>query len=108
MPAAKLIPVLPSTTTLPPVMYSHAVVADAFDNGDRAAVPYGKAFAGHAMNISFSARCAVKIDVARNDIAVRDETSASFARIDDDFPAGKPFAHVVVRVALKLQRDARR
>jgi hypothetical protein len=44
MPAAKLRPVRPSTTTRPPVS-SHTVIADAFDDGVGATVAHGKAFA---------------------------------------------------------------
>ena len=83
------------------------MVADPLDNGNRPAVPYRKAFAGHSMNIQLSARCAVKIDVAGDDIAVRAKRGG-LCGIDDDFPAGKPFAYIIVRVSLKLQGDARR
>jgi len=83
------------------------MVADPLDNGNRPAVPYRKAFAGHSMNIQLSARCAVKIDVAGDDIAVRAKRGG-LCGIDDDFPAGKALCLHNRSRLLKLQGDARR
>jgi len=67
MPAAKLRPVRPSTTTTPPVMYSPAMVARAFHHRDGAGIAHREALARDAAEIAFALDRAVQHGVADDD-----------------------------------------
>ena len=56
-----------------------AVVADAFDDGDGAAVANGKALAGDTAEVGLAARRAVERDVADDDVLLGHEASTSSA-----------------------------
>ena len=84
-----------------------AVVADAFDDRERAAVADGEALARHAAEVRLAARRAVERDVADDDVLFGDERRLP-RRIDDDLAARQALADVVVRVAFERQRDAAR
>ena len=71
MPAAKLRPVLPSTTTVPAGHVFAAVVAGAFDHRARARQPHREAFAGHAAEEGLAARRTVEHGVADDDVLRR-------------------------------------
>ena len=77
-----------------------AVIADAFDDGERAAVADGEPLAGDAAEVRLAARRAVERDVADDDVLLGDERRLP-RRIDDDLAARQPLADVVVRVALE-------
>ena len=68
IPAAKLRPVRPRTTTRPPRHVLAAVIADSFDNGGRSAVADGKPFAGNAADEGFAAGRAIERDVSDDDV----------------------------------------
>ena len=77
-----------------------AVIADAFDDGERAAVADGEAFAGDAAEVRLAAGRAVERDVADEDVVLGDEARL-LRRIDDDLAARQPLADVVVRSRLR-------
>ena len=105
MPAAKLRPVEPSTTTRAVGHVFAAVIADAFNNGGGAGVADREALAGDAVQEDFAAGGAVENDVADEDAFFRQE-AGGLRRIGDDASAGEAFAEVVVGVAFKFERDA--
>ena len=107
MPAAKLTPVLPSTTTHAAGHVFAAVVAHALDHGGRAAVAHREPLAGHAVHVCFAARGAEQVDVAGDDVVLRPERR-TFRRVNDEPAARKPLAEIVVGVAFELEGDARR
>src|SRR6185295_5171695 len=82
-----------------------AMIADAFDDGQRAAVSHGEPLAGHAPEIRFAARRAVQGDVPDDDVLLGNECRLP-GRVHDDFAARKTLGDVVVRVAFELERDA--
>ena len=83
------------------------VIADAFDDGQRAAVADGKPLAGNAADIRLAARRAVERDVADDDVVLGDERRLP-RRIHGELAARQALAEVVVRVALETHRDAAR
>ena len=82
-----------------------AVIADAFDDRQGAAVAHGEPLAGEPAEVRLAARRAVERDVADEDVVFRDERRPA-RRIDDDLPARQALADVVVGVALERHRDA--
>ena len=81
------------------------MVTHAFDNSVYAAIANAEAFAGNAANISLAAGAAVEGYVADDNIFVSIEARVS-VRINDNLAAGQALAHMVVGVALQLQRYA--
>ena len=79
MPAAKLRPVGPSTTTRPPVMYSQPWSPTASTTAFDAAVAHAEALAGHAADVGLAARRAVERDVADDDVLLGRERRARAA-----------------------------
>ena len=75
MPAAKLRPVGPSTTTRPPVMYSQPWSPTPSTTAWRAAVAHGEALAGDAAEEGLAAGRAVERDVADDDVLLGREAS---------------------------------
>ena len=61
--------------------------------------------AGHAVKIGFAARCAIQHDVADQHIFFR-QKGGGRRWIDNQLPAGKSLAHVIVGVAFERQRHA--
>ena len=106
-PAAKLRPVGPRITARPPVMYSHAVVADAFDHRGRAGVAHAEALADDAADEHVAAGRAVEDHVAGDDVLLGDELRGA-RRPQHERAAREPLAEVVVGVAFEPQRDAAR
>src|SRR5262249_59477367 len=84
-----------------------AVVADAFDDGVRAAVAHREALARDALEVGLARGGAVEHDVACDDVLRRLEGRAARHR-DDDARAGEALAAVVVGVALDADRDPAR
>ena len=107
MPAAKFRPVRPMTDHHAAGHVFAAVIADAFDDGRRAAVADGEPLAGQAVDEHFAGGRAVEQRVADDHVFLGIERRAG-RRDDDDPPAGKPLAQVIVGVAGQLQRDAGR
>ena len=93
----------PSTTTRPPVMYSHAGVADAFGDGERAEL-HAEPLADDAAEDLAATGAGAMSDVARDAPAPRRRTRR---RRDGPRhpPAREPLAHVVVRVAQQALGD---
>ena len=73
MPAAKFRPVRPSTTTAPTGHVLAGVIADALDDGARAAVAHGEPLAGDTAHERVAAGCAVERHVADDDVLFGDE-----------------------------------
>ena len=107
IPAAKLRPVGPRTTTVPPVMYSHPWSPTPSTTATRAAVAHGEPLAGAAREERLAARRAVEARVAHDDVLVRLEARAG-RRAHGEHAAGQPLADVVVRVALEHEQHAAR
>ena len=105
MPAAKLRPVRPRTTTVPPVMYSQPWSPTPFDDRHGAAVADGEPLAGQAVDEHLAAGGAVEERVADDHVLLGIEGRAGRG-LHDDPPAGEPLAQVVVGVAHQPQRDA--
>ena len=106
MPAAKLRPVLPSTTTVPPVMYSQPWSPDALDDRRGAGVAHAEALARDAAEDTPRPSIAPYITVLPTMMFSSGFAGQSVVGIDDDAPARQPLADVVVGVALELERDA--
>ena len=83
-----------------------AVIADAFDDGTRAAVAHGEPLARDAAQVRLAARRAVERHVADDDVLFGHERRLG-RREHRERAARQPFADVVVGVALERQRDAR-
>ena len=107
MPAAKLRPVRPSTTTVPPVMYSQpwspvpSITALAPELRTQNRSP------GDAAEVRFALDRAVHHRVADDDVLLRLRRARGI-RVDDDAAAGQTLADVVVGRTLQLERDAAR
>src|SRR5207253_11375078 len=82
-----------------------SVVADAFDDGDRAAVAHGKSLAGDAAEESLTAGRAVERDVADQDVLLGLERGLA-RRPNRHQGAGQALARVVVRVTFKIECHA--
>ena len=84
-----------------------AVVADTFDDCDRAAVPYREPLAGDAGEVRFAGCRSVQHGVADENRLIGNELRG--ARVPDDkAAAGKSLADVVVGFALQLERESAR
>ncbi len=81
------------------------MIADCFHHRRGAGVSDREAFAGHAVEVSLSARCAVKNDVAHQNVFFRLEGRIPRG-IDDELASRESFADVIVGFALQAQRDA--
>src|SRR5439155_12107042 len=84
-----------------------AVIAGAFDDGGRARIAHAEALAGNTAEVRFARDRAIHHRVADDDVGLGDRRTCGI-RVDDDAPAGKAFAHVVVGGALQLERDPTR
>ena len=105
MPAAKLRPVRPRTTTETLGHVFAAVIANAFDHRGRAGIANRESLASHAVEERFAGCGAVEHNVADQDVFFRQERRRP-RRIHDQFAAGKPLADVIVGIAFERQRDA--
>ena len=90
MPAAKLRPVLPSTTTSAVRHVLAAVVADAFDHRGGAGIAHREALAGHAVEEGLAAGGAVEHHVADQDILFRQEGRSRAADRRSSVPPESP------------------
>ena len=79
MPAAKLRPVRPSTTTRPPVMYSQPWSPTPSTTAFGAAVAHAEALAGHAADVGLAAGGAVERHVADDDVLLGREGASRAA-----------------------------
>ena len=100
MPAAKLRPVRPSTTTRPRRHVLAAMVADALDHRDGAAVAHREALAGQAAHVGFAAGRAVERDVADDDVVLGGKRRIR-RRQDRELAARQTLAPAVVGVAFE-------
>ena len=107
MPAAKLRPVLPRTTTRPPVMYSQPWSPTPSVTTPGAGVADAEPLADPAAEEDLARRGAVGDHVAGDDLLVGLERRRPVGPHDDP-AAGQALADVVVGVALEPQRDAAR
>src|SRR5688572_8752460 len=82
-----------------------AVIADALDDGLRAAVAHAESLGGAAAEERAPARRAVQRDVADQHVLLGLERRA-LRRINDEPTARQALADVVVAVAFELERDA--
>ena len=78
-----------------------AVIAHALDHRGCAGVAHREALAGDAVEEDLAAGCAVEDHVADQD-ALLGQEAGGLGRIDDDAPAGKPLAQVIVGVAFQF------
>ena len=107
MPAAKLRPVSPSTTTTPPVMYSQPWSPTPSTTRDGAGVAHREALAGDALEIGLAGDGAVEHGVADDDVLGR--LALGLLRLaHDDAAARQALADIVVGVARQLERHAAR
>ena len=77
-----------------------AVVADGLDDRLDAGVAHAETLARHAADVHLARGCAIKGDIADDDVLLRDERRAR-GRVDDDLAAGQALADVIVGVALE-------
>ena len=82
-----------------------AVIADALDDGLRAAVANGEPLAGDAAHERVAAGGAVERDVADDDVFFRGKRGVA-RRTDDEASAGQSLADEVVGLAFERQCDA--
>ncbi len=80
------------------------VLANAFDDGERAAVAHRKTFAHSSRNVQFPAGRAVEQGVAGKHVAAR---RSFFSGGDGDRSSGKALAYVVVGFAQQTGNSAR-
>ena len=107
MPAAKLRPVWPITTTTPPVMYSQPWSPVPSTTAMAPGVAHREPLARHAAEIALARDRAVQHRVADDDRALRHGLACA-ARADDELAARQALADIVVGLALQDQRDAGR
>jgi hypothetical protein len=105
MPAAKLRPVSPMTTTTTAGHVFAAMIADAFDDRDGARVAHGEALAGDTAEIALALDRTVKHGVADDDRVLRHDRRV-FRRPDDDAVRRQALADIVVGVADQVEGDA--
>src|SRR5947207_13813757 len=82
-----------------------AVITGAFDDHGGAGIAHGEAFAGNAAEIRFAGYRAVQHGVADDD-GLLGHNAAVGRGLDDDAPAGKPLADVVVAFAFEFEGHA--
>ena len=80
------------------------MIAQSFHYRSGAGIANREAFPGAAVEKRFAGGGAVQRHVADEDVFFRGERGCG--RIDDEAPAGKAFAHVVVGVAFQFQGHA--
>ena len=107
IPAAKLRPVGPSTTTRPPVMYSQPWSPTPSTTALGAGVAHREALAGEPAEERAARRGAVEHGVADDHVLLGGE-SRVLRRPHREHAAGEALADVVVRVAVERQLDAGR
>ena len=107
-PRAKLRPVGPSTTTMPPVMYSQPWSPTPSTTAMRAAVAHREPLARRAGEERLAARRAVEHVLPTMTFSCGVEGRARAAARTTSDAAREPLADVVVRVALELERHAAR
>jgi hypothetical protein len=107
MPAAKLRPVRPSTATVPPVMYSQPWSPVPSTTAEAPELRTQKRSPATPRKKTSPSVAPYKHGVADDDVLARNATEGS-GRTDDDAPAGKSLAHVVVGFAGEVERDAAR
>ena len=105
IPAAKLRPVRPSTTTMPPVMYSQPWSPTPSTTAEAPGVAHREALAGEPAEERLAGRRAVEHRVADDDALLGREPGV-VGRTDAERAAGEPLADVVVRVADERELDA--
>ena len=108
MPAAKLRPVVPSTTTVPPVMYSQPWSPVPSTTAVAPEVAHREALAGDAAEERLAAAIApysTVLPMMMFSVGVAAEVDA---RPHDDAAARQALAGVVVGVADQVERDALR
>ena len=105
-PAPKFRPVGPSTTTRPPVMYSHPWSPTPSTTAIGAGVAHAKALPHLAPDEHFAAGCAIEDDVARNDLLLGRER-ARFWGSNDQASAGESLAEIVIGVTEEAHGDPR-
>ena len=84
-----------------------AVIAEAFDHRDRAAVPYREPLSRDAVQENLAAGRAVKDGIPGNDIFMGNEPGAD-RRNNHDTPAGHALAEVIVGVPFQPKENSRR
>ena len=107
MPAAKLRPVAPSTTTTPPVMYSQPWSPVPSTTAMAPGVAHGEALAGDAAEIALAGDGAVQHRVADDDALLGLDADMAFGRTMM-LAARQALADVVVALADEIERDAAR
>ena len=107
MPAAKLRPVRPSTTTTPLVMYSQPWSPTPSTTAVTPLLRTQKRSPASPRTERLAAGGAVERDVADDDVLLGGEAGV-LRRVDDDAPARQPFAEIVVGVAFERNGDAAR
>ena len=83
------------------------MIADSFDDGVDARIADAEAFAGHAADVGFTRRGAIKRYVTDDNVFCGVEGGAG-VRIDDDLAAGETLAEIIVRVAFESEAHAAR
>src|SRR6202023_845788 len=84
-----------------------AMIAGAFDHGDRAGVAHREALAGDAAEIALALDRAIHHGVADDDGFLRHDAGIA-RRLDDDAAAGQALADIVVAFAFEIEGDAAR
>ena len=107
MPAAKLRPVSPSTTTTPPVMYSQPWSPTPSTTAMAPELRTAKPLAGDTTEVAFALGRAVKHGVADDDRMLGHDLRV-LRRADDDAAARQPLADIVVAVTDEVEGDAAR
>ena len=107
MPAAKLRPVGPSTTTRPPVMYSQPWSPTPSTTACTPELRTQNRSPAIAADVRLAAGRAVEGHVADDHVLLGHERASRW-REDHDLAAGEALADVVVRVALQDEGDPRR
>ena len=107
MPAAMLRPVLPSTTTRPPVMYSQAWSPTPSTTVSAPELRAAEPLAHPAAQVHLAGRGAEQQRVACDHVVLGQEQDV-VGRPDDDAATRKPLADIVVGVADQLEGDTGR
>ncbi len=107
MPAAKLRPVGPSTTTTPPVMYSQPWSPVPSTTAMAPELLHREALARDAAEVALAGDGAVEHRVADDDALLRLDAGEGVGA-HDELAARQPLADVVVALADEVERDAAR
>src|SRR6185312_279398 len=81
------------------------VVANAFNDRGGSGVADRETLTSHTVEKCFATGCAIKSDVANQNIFFC-RKGGFFWRMNDDAPAGKPFADVIICIAFERERYA--